>query len=226
MAFYWQAIGPPVGLERVYFALQDTINIYLAAGLVEEAAKVRAIMRQVDAQLRELSVSGAAEADRLIRQRILATAVRPPTSGRLVDAIQSQPIITLDGKIIPYGTGAVGIASLEVLDKRAVNPRTGGIYWRAQEFGLPAVPLSAYRYFGGGRKSARGYFMPGSARPRGSDFRAHPYFQSGGDGPFMMRQRAVPARHFLRDGTATFIGWHRREVASIERRAATRLLTV
>jgi hypothetical protein len=105
------------------------------------------------------------------QDRLRQTQVRPDTPGpHLRDKIVSRPLPTT----VP--AGAFGIADLDVLDT-AVNPRTGGIYWRSQEFGLPVLP----------QRPAPGFFQPGHARPNQAEFRVHPYFEQ------MTYARGMPA---------------------------------
>jgi hypothetical protein len=244
MAFYYQRLNAPKGLVGGYRALLDVLDAYAvrastvvipASGPARTAALAqRALLRDKGEQVRKLvewmfaeyealEVNGALEADRMIRTFIRQTAVRPPTSGTLEQGIKSRPLSTQ----VPVG--AIGVADLDHLDATVINPRYKrfGPYWRAQEYGLPAVSPSAYG--GNGRKVAPGYFQPGNAKPAQSEFRVHPYFvqeRYSRGMPALMRLRAVPARHFLEKGTDAFITWRQGEIARINRHAVSTLASI
>jgi hypothetical protein len=204
---YYQRIEPPAGLADIILKLLEAIDLFTAKGMLGEAAKARRVVQDFARDLTKLEAEGPPKADEFIRKRLRATAVRPATSGTLAAAVQSHPLPSR------YPSGAVGIADIATLDSRAINPRSGGIYWRAQEWGLPG--LTPADYARGGRKVAPGYFMPGFSTPSQGSFRAHPYFQQYAYAkgmPALMRLRPVPARHFLRDGTEAWrlLAWTER----------------
>lgn len=208
---YFAYLQPDPELVDAYVAMVRTADIYVAKGLMREAAQARAAYERMVRDYEQLSVRGSTKADEFIRSRIRTTAVRPPTGGLLERAIHSTPMQ------LSFPGGGVNIASLDALDKGAVNPRTGGVYWRSQEYGLPVIP---------GQRPAPGYFMPGYSAPNAGQFRNHPYFQQMGYArgmPALVRKRPLRARHFLRDGADEFAAWHALESARINRRAITSL---
>ena len=207
---FYAHIVPDGGLARGYVALLDAIAAFRVAGHLAEAARAQRILRRMWAQYEGLSAQGPQVADEHIRARIRASAVRPPTSGQLERAIVSRPIPTT------FPAGAVGIASYEALNSGAVNPRTGGIYWRTQEYG----------YEGNVGRRVRGYFMPGVSAPSQEEFRQHPYFEATPKGPRMVIRRPIEARHFLRDGTVEFADWHLQQERRIQRDALTALRAI
>jgi hypothetical protein len=220
---FYQRLLPPNGLANGYVALLDAMDAYAARGMLTQREEVRRLLNSMWAEYEALSVQGAAKSEEIIRRRIRQTAVRPARSGRLEKGIKSMPLQT------SLPSGSIGIADIDHLDATVINPRYRrfGPYWRAQEYGLPG--LTPADYGGGGRKVAPGYFMPGYSAPAGGQFRVHPYFQQMGYAkgmPALMRLAPVPARHFLRDGTAEFIEWRRREIARINRHAISKLVAI
>jgi hypothetical protein len=167
---------------------------------------VRGILAGVFRDFELLGTRGAAKADAYIRDRLRQTQVRPDASHRLRDAVRSVPLTN------PLPGGAVGIASIEALDKGAVNPsHPNNPYWRAQEYGTAA-------HVG---RIVPGYFQPGQSRPSAAEFRVHPFFEARlrqRRTPAMRITRPINARYFLRDGTQNFVAWH---VAQTERILAT-----
>lgn len=220
MPFYTQ-IEPDPALARGYVYMLDAIDAYVARGRLGEAAHARRILRRMWREYEELGVQGAVKADEFIRGRLHATAVRPPTSGRLAAAISSRPIPST------FPAGAIGIADLARLEKGAINPRAkkAGSYWRAQEYGTDA-------HVG---RIVPGYFFPPQSAPNAAEFRDHPYFQQAKMNkagstrrgmPAMVIGRPLDARHFLRDGTDEAVAWHRLESARINRRAISSLAAI
>lgn len=211
MAGYFAYLQPDPKLVDAYVAMVRTIDIYRAKGMIAEAELAQRAYRRMVKDYEDLAIRGAVKADDFIRSRLRTTAVRPPTGGNLERAIKSEPMK------LPFPGGGVDIASLDALDKGAVNPRTGGIYWRSQEYGLPVIP---------GQRPAPGYFMPGYSAPNQGAFRLHPYFgqmRYAKGMPALVRRRALQARHFLRDGADEFAAWHAMESARINRRAISSL---
>jgi hypothetical protein len=214
VAIFYSTIVPSPALERGYKYLLDAIDFYTRKGRFQDAAFVRSVLAQMWRDYEQLSVAGAAEADRLIRERIRQTQVRPDASGRLIGSIQSRPLrAALPG-------GGVGIADLDILEKGTVNPNApkAGSYWRAQNYGTTA-------HVG---RIVPGYFQPGNARPSAAEFRVHPYFQQSGPParrgtPAMVIRRPLQARHFMEDGTRAAVNWHRARSNEIDNRAVARL---
>jgi hypothetical protein len=218
MARYFAELQPDPLLVDAYIAMVRTIKLYTAKGMLNEAAQARAAYQGMVRDYELLAKRGAEKADSLVRDRIRQTAVRPPTSGRLTAAIQSEPLK------LPFAGGGVGIANLATLDKRAVNPtaKKAGEYWRAQEYGTSA-------HVG---RIIPGFFMPGRSKPSAAEFRNHPYFEQAKRGkggkakkgtPAMRITRPIHARHFLRDGTVAFVVWHEQQSARINDKAILRL---
>lgn len=211
MPHFYAQLEPDPRLARAYVAILDTIDVYLARGLPQKAAQARRVFQELYRDFDRLGIRGAAKADELIRLRLAQTRVRPPTSGQLDRAIQSHPVPTA------FPGGGVGVADMDVLDAVAVNQRTGGVYWRAQEYGLPVDPA---------QKPAPGYFQPGFSRPNMGEFRNHPFFeqmQYARGMPALVRTRPLPARYYLRDGSRAFAAWHTAESTRIMRRATAAL---
>ena len=215
MAGYYTRIEFDPQLVKVYTTLLDTVANYRRAGLIADATRVELVLVALQADYERLAVRGAAKATAYIRDRLRQTAVRPPTSGNLSRAVVSRPLPPVAGV---FPGGSIGIADIDELNRGAVNPRSGGIYWRAQEYGLPVDP---------NQKPVPGYFQPGFSRPDPGEFRNHPYFEQMSyrrGMPAMVRTRPLRARHYLRDGVDQYVTWHAQEAARIRRRAITRLL--
>lgn len=154
---------------------------------------LRGAMGDARRRMRLVETDTAAHADRAIRNCIQATKRRPGGSGKLSNAIQSRPI----GSTLP--AGSVGIADIDVLDRRVVGRRNSGRYpgtaghnnyWQVQEYGSTHLV----------GRTVVGFFMPGMSRPTPAQFRIHPVFEASRDGDAMMVKRPIEARYFLRDG--------------------------
>jgi hypothetical protein len=214
MARYFAELQPDPLLVDAYVDMVKTIKIYTAKGMLAEAQMARVAYQNMVRGYEQLSRQGSQKADTFIRDRLRQTAVRPPTSGRLSSAVQSEPLRQ------PFPGGGVGIAKIATLDKLAVNPnaKKKGEYWRAQEYGTEA-------HVG---RIVPGYFMPGRSAPDVSQFRNHPYFQQARRGrggkakkgtPAMVITRPLHARHFLQDGAHAFAVWHAQKSQRINDRA-------
>lgn len=168
----------------------------LPSGL-DQSAAVEALIAEVERGVARAAVTTARESERAIIDRINKTRVRPIDGSeerkRLEDGVQSEPL-TL---------GAVGVASIEALD--SVVGIDGKPFWRAQEYG------STHNV---GRVII-GLFQPGNSLPDQQLFRQHPVFVVG-QGGAMRIQRPIPARHFLRDGTAAAALFRERQFSEIE----------
>lgn len=214
---YYAYVYPDPKLVDVYADLLAWISALEREGRVAAAFRVREIHSELRAAYTTLGIDGARKADQFIRERLRSTAVRGTTSGRLARAIKSRPLpTTLPG-------AAIGIASIDMLNAGAVSTRTGGgIYWRAQEYGLPATPKYLPRTK---RHAVPGYFMPGMSAPSDDQFRNHPFFQqfsydrAAGDKapPALVRKRALAARRFLERGSGSYLAWDREQRVKINR---------
>lgn len=214
MAHYYLMMEADPALGRIYVKLADIVAAYTAAGNPVAAARAEAVLRKMSAEFTRLGTRGAAKGTELIRQRLRITSVRPPTSGILEGAITSRPLPSFPP------AGNVGVADMDELDRQVVNPRTGGTYWRAQEYGLPV----SYR-----GKPAPGFFMPGRSRPSMNEFQNHPYFEQmpyARGMPALVRTRDVPARHYLRDGSKAYEAWHIAEQNRIKAEAVKAVLRI
>jgi hypothetical protein len=213
MAFYAR-MEPDPEVAKGYAHLQSAITTLTTKKRFAEASAVRGVLAQVFRQFEVLGTTGADEADRIIRKHIAQTQVRPDATGSLRGAVQSRPLAN------PLPGGAVGIASIEELDKGARDPDyPAKSYWRAQEYGTDAHI---------GRK-VPGFFQPGQARANQADFRVHPYFQAMPGQKNVSRMviaRPLEARYFLRDGTQEFAGWHVVQTERILGAAISRLLAL
>jgi hypothetical protein len=133
VAFYTR-VEPDPAVARAYVTLVETIALHRRAGRILEANAMAVVLRDMRTAYERHGVRAAVKADSFIKDRLRQTQVRPDSLGpHLRDKIVSRPLPTA----VP--AGAFGIADLDVLNT-AVNPRTGGIYWRSQEFGLPVLP--------------------------------------------------------------------------------------
>lgn len=222
MARYWRRIEPDPELALAYRDLTLAIRYFEAAGLRAEAAKLRLVLLRLWEDYEKLGARASAKADAFVRSRLRNTQVRPDASGRLRSAIRSRPLPVGAGGLgglLP--AGAIGIVDLDELDRLVVDPddRQKRPYWRAQEYGTSA-------HVG---RIVPGYFQPGSADPSAAEFRVHPYFKpvfyTRGT-PAMLIQRPLRARHFLRDGTADAVVWHRQRSVAINAHALAVLRTV
>lgn len=183
-----------------------------------QSVAIEELAASVESQVAAITVRVAKASEALIRECVAKTRVRPdygsfggmfagvaPGAGRhrLEDAIRSKP----------FGLGAVGIASIESLDE--VVGLDGRPFWRTQEFG------STHNV----GRVVMGLFQPGNALPSQQEFRQHPVFIAGPGGP-MHIQRPIPARHFLRDGSAEAALLREREFAEAQAVAITEIRAI
>lgn len=154
---------------------------------------LRGAMATARRQMRAVEADTARYATKAIRNRVRATQRRPGGSGRLAGGVVSRPVPS------PFPAGSVGIADIDVLDRRVVGaansgryPGTAGRqpYWQAQDEGSTHLV---------GRQMV-GFFMPGMSRPSPSRSRQHARFVTARAGGPMTVKRPIEARHFLRDG--------------------------
>jgi hypothetical protein len=183
------------------------------------------LIKELRAELRVLAVKTAKDADRLIGEVLEAEQVRPDTNKdhHLKDNIKSMPYPGA------ASLGAVGIASIEVLD-RTVNPRGGSDrpYWIVIEEGsdIHQPQLRGRRLFGK-------FFGPsGSSRPSPSRFRQDSSFifskdaqfpGQGSGGGFGVVENAIKGQHFLGRGSDAAWGEYVGAIAAIDSRYSVRL---
>ena len=169
---------------------------------LDQSAVIEAIIGQVERGATEAAVATAKVSEEQIIERIHQTRVRPISGTedrkRLEDGIRSE-VLTL---------GAVGVASIEALD--SVVGTDGKPFWRAQEYG------SSHNV----GRVVIGLFQPGNSLPDQQLFRQHGAFVPGPGGA-MHIQRPIPARHFLRDGTAAAALFRERQFGELEGVAVT-----
>lgn len=198
---YFKLLGVPPHLIRMYELLLTARELAVIrpdpTGRVQ-ATEVDRLVLSVKERVDNDARATALQADRLIRARIEATRVRPPTLGvknsqtSLLNGVESRPVPS----ILPGG-GAVGIADLSILIRATLRPSAGSktpYYWRAQEFG------SSHNV----GRVIMGVFQPGQAAPDPAQFRVHPVFETRAPGSAirypMWISKPIPERGFLREG--------------------------
>lgn len=207
---YFKILGVSPHLIRMYELLLEASD--LAAVRPSGTGKAQAL--QIDLLIAEVKrmVEGAAlrtatEADKIIRDFIEQTRVRPRTTGlkpthtSLLDAVHSRPVES----VLPGG-GAVGIGDIEELIHGTLAPSTNAqtpYYWRAQEFG--SDHLVGHTLYG--------VFQPGEAAPSGAENRVHPFFEvrgkGGGASYKMVVRNPIEERGFLRKGVTEAAAYRR-----------------
>jgi hypothetical protein len=198
---YFKLLGVPTHLIRMYELLLRaselaTVRPDLTGKL--QAQEIDALILATKNRVDNDARATALEADRMIRSRIEASRVRPPTLGvknsqtSLMGGVESRPVPS----VLPGG-GAVGIADVQALIRATLRPSANSstpYYWRAQEFG------SDHNV----GRVIMGVFQPGAAAPDARQRRVHPVFEVRGKGagdryPMKIR-RPIPERAFLREG--------------------------
>lgn len=176
-------------------------------GAAAQATAIRAIVAATERNVTEASVAAVKASEQVAIETLKRTRLRPPapsftgsdavTAGgarkRLEDGIRSDAL----------GLGAVGVGDIGELD--TVVGSDGRPFWRTQEYG------SDHNV----GRVVFGLFQPGGAPASGDQFRVHPVFVAGGGRPMVIR-RPIPARHFLRAGTAAAHLLREREFGSTE----------
>lgn len=212
MAPFFAELQPDPAIAGTYILLQELEASLRLRGRTNDSLKVALLYADLRAGYQRLSVTAAERVEELIRERIRATSVRPPTSGALEGAIRAQPLHTS----IP--AGAVSIGDIAVLDEATTRERRGRVYkpyWWAQERG----------YAGNVGREVRGFFTTGSGDRHpasGAQKRMHPYFEAQ-KGPKMIIGDPIEPRHFLRDGIANLLPEYLAEASRIQGNALTKL---
>jgi hypothetical protein len=210
---FYQRVEGSVAIEEALGTIARTAAILHATGNHARGERYDEILVKLIEDLDLASRRSAAKADAFIRSRLRNTEVgRPsPVTGTLASHIHS----------IAGRRGAFGIAEIESLDL-TINARSGGIYWRAQEWG----------YAGNVGRIVPGFFQPGDSKPSGAEFRNHPYFEQRSARkkkskvPAMVIRRPIPARYYLRDGTIEAVAFNARLRIEAETRASAALRVV
>lgn len=220
---YFKVLGVPPHLIRMYELLLRASELARVRPDLSGKAQAQQIDALILATKNRVDLDARAtalEADRLIRARIEATRVRPPTLGvknsqsSLIGGIESRPVPS----VLPGG-GAVGIAEIDRLIKATLRPSVNSktpYYWRAQEFG------STHNV----GRVILGVFQPGGVAPDGGQSRVHPVFEtrSSTEGAYPMRiTRPIPERAFLRQGAWDAYLYRRRRFEATETVAVDRM---
>lgn len=201
--------------------------------------EISLIRRDLQRGLDDVAARTALRFDSHAKQNLKRKQVRPDTGTvpHLRTLIKSRPIKAGAGNII----GAVGLASIQQLDK-AINPiGSYGPYWRAQEFGTggdidrrTGTRVKSQK----GRKVTGYFFGKGGAgvgsTPNQAEFRDHPVFISGrlgaagrgprgGKGRRMVIGRDIEPKRFLRDAVDTARVEYARGVGGVQRTSVNRM---
>ena len=190
-----------LGVTTLVSNLIELQGIAQRNGLDALFAGVANILLGLLRDLNAVSQQFARVADEQIELRIEATRApnRPPW-GEMATHIISEPG--------PPGTGSVGVAKLDELDKIR-NPSGYGPFWIAQEFGTGVV-MDYGPYAGNeipeqaGRRIFGTFYEseePPEAAQQGLGVGTDMYFLPMGSAPGLGRISVeLPGRHFLRDG--------------------------
>jgi hypothetical protein len=217
-----------------FFASRDMLEVlrigkikrdeFFRLGDRVSAAKVAAIMVDIESKLSEIATKTAAMADEAALARLASTRRRPQTdrSRHLEDSIKSEPWLL----------GSVKIALIDELNQ-AINPEDGRPYWRTQEYG--SAPDAAVGWEGNEMAGRILYGRFDDDRPR-ADFRrsnlgaalapsagftwGHP----GSNAGYGTIEEELPPRHFLREGSEVAWGFYRAEVARLSVEMAGRVV--
>ncbi len=194
--------------QRFYVSVPETEALYnLMLDIRETASRValrtknpawlavadqaQVIQTRFAANLDRIAVAIAAEADTLIKAKLKAATLRPPTGNRpgLQDGIHSAHVST--GRV---SFGVVEVGLIDELQK-VVGDVSGVPFWKTQEFGSQHnIGRRIVGFFVG----AGGQSVP---NPIEGSARVHPAFQSDPAGGLGTIRRPIPAKHFMRDGT-------------------------
>lgn len=210
---FFTVLPTPVGLMGGLALLAEAATF--AGSLPGVSAGERSAIEQVIAsteqKVAEASILTARFSEKMIREKIDVTRVRPEISAfgfivpkkHLADGVKSDVI----------ALGAIGIGSIAELD--TVVGTDGRPFWRTQEYG------SDHNV----GRVVFGLFQPGGSLPSQDQFRQHPVFEVGEGGPMVIR-RPIPARHFLRDGTAAATIFREREFKAVEQGAVGQIRAI
>jgi hypothetical protein len=190
---------PPALIGGLTLLAEAAIFARRLPGGINQAVAIEAIISATERNVTEAGVAAVKASEQAAIEALARTRVRPEAGNvgtprkRLADGIRSEVI----------GLGAVGIGDISELD--TVVGTDGRPFWRAQEYG------SDHNV----GRVVFGLFEPGGAAASQSQFRVHPVFVVG-DGPAMVIRRPIPARHFLRAGTAAAQVLRSREFGAAE----------
>lgn len=160
-----------------------------------------------------VAVEMAGLADGEIVARILSThnRVRRPATGVMETHIRSE-------------AGPLGLVRVALLDEleKIVNPNGYGPFWRAQEYGTGGdVPSQVGRRIFGTFESSG---TPPDAEQRGAGVGRDLAFVPGGSDPGLgVISTELPARHFLRDGSAEAAAQYVKRMEAVQARWAKKI---
>lgn len=207
---------PGSSFQRVNLNVSDVISVhevllrtrrdYIAAGEVVAAQRLAVIFDAFVVRVKSIATKTAELAEQEIVAAIDASQVRPDT-GRGGPRLRDTIVAEAWDPTPDVATGAVAIGLHEFLDKLP--------YWRTQEFGHHFAH-SPKGFFAG--PGFQGRFMPNPAL-----FRQHPLFVPSAKGRKFLRPPVVPARHFLRDGTAKAVVYWEAETRNAVRTVGVQL---
>jgi hypothetical protein len=224
---YFKILGVSPHLIRMYDLLltaQDLAALRPGGTGRSQAIQIDLLILDVKRKVEEAAKATAAESMAMIRAKIEATRVRPPTLGvknsnsSMISGIVSRPVPS----ILPGG-GAVGIADVDELIHATLSPSTNSktpYYWRAQEFGSDHLV----------GKTLYGVFQPGDAAPSGMASRSHAIFEYRAKGTTprfkMTVLNPIRERAFLREGAWDAYMFRKGLYKTIEASAIQRMRTI
>lgn len=199
------AVGP---VERTVASMIRTEQNLERGGNRRDAAKLNALRLFYNTRIREIAVATAAVMEEEARSHLNSTQRRPDSERggpKLVDLIKAEAWDL--STTLAFGWVSMG---LHVELDKAVNPKTGGIYWRVQEWG--------YQY----RHTPKGFFLAGpgysgsATRPNAAQSGLHPLFIASGKGGKFRKPPRLIARHYLKAGAAAGVSLWQREMRQFD----------
>lgn len=168
-------------------------------GGIDQAIAIESIISATERNVAEAGIAAVKASEEAAIATLRRTRVRPEAGEagkprkRLEEGVKSEVL----------GLGMVGVGDISELD--SVVGVDGRPFWRTQEYG------SDHNV----GRVVFGLFQPGGVPANHEDFRVHPVFVAGAGGPMVIR-RPIPARHFMRAGTAAAQVLREREFGSTE----------
>lgn len=201
----YQSISLDVGpAERTMATMVRAIHNLEHQGNTRDAARVKALQGYYNQRIRAISIATAEVFEEKAKAKLHKTQRRPDSDRggkKLVDLIKA--VAWDPHPSFVYGWVSMGVH--EELDQ-AVNPQTGGIYWRVQEWGFQYHHTPTGFFLAG-----PGYASPAS-RPNAAQAGLHPLFISASKGGKFRRPPRIVARRFLWEGSKLAIAHWRSEM--------------
>lgn len=206
----YQSIALNVGpAENIMGSMIRTIGSLERQGNARDAAKVRALQLYYIQRIRAIAITTAEVFEEKAKSKLHRTQRRPDSERGGVKLVDTIKAVAWE----PTPQFAFGWVSMGLHDElnKAVNPRTGGIYWRVQERGWQ------YSHTPTGFFLAGPGYGGGTSRPNMAQAGLHPLFVVSSKGGTFRHPPRLRARRYLWEGSKIAVAHWQREMRRFDR---------